>query len=57
MVEKDGDKDDTLMEEGIFRIFKDEDNLSVNTTWNNSRSIAPTEAKYFMENMFKKIKK
>lgn len=33
MVEKDGPNVDRIMEEGIFRIFKDEDGLSVNTIW------------------------
>lgn len=34
MVEKGADPDGVLMEEGVFRVFKDSDNLSANTTWN-----------------------
>ena len=33
MVEKSGPNVDRIMGEGMFRIFKDEDGLSVNTTW------------------------
>ena len=33
MVEKGYDPDGILMEEGYFRVFKDEDGLSVNSTW------------------------
>lgn len=38
MVEKN-DPNDQLMEEGVYRVFKDEDGLSVNTTWNFTRSL------------------
>ena len=38
MVEKGYDPDDELMEEGVFRVFKDKDGLSVNTSWTRSRS-------------------
>lgn len=38
MVEK-YDPYEELMEEGVFRVFKDEDGLSVNTTWNASRTL------------------
>lgn len=36
MVDKGEDPSNKLMEEGVFRIFKDQDGLSVNTTWNAS---------------------
>lgn len=38
MVEKGNDPDNELMKEGVFRVFKDKDGLSVNTTWTKSRS-------------------
>lgn len=33
MVEKGDDPDGLLMEEGVFRVFKDKDGLSVNSSW------------------------
>lgn len=33
MVEKGSDPDNELMEEGVFRVFKDQDGLAVNSTW------------------------
>ena len=33
LVEKGYDPDGILMDEGYFRVFKDEDGLSVNSTW------------------------
>lgn len=33
MIEKGEDPDNILMQEGYFRVFKDEDGLSVTTTW------------------------
>lgn len=33
MVEKGDDPNDELMDEGIFRVFRDQDGLSVNTSW------------------------
>lgn len=40
MVEKGDDTNHPLMAEGIFRVFRDQDGLSVNTTWPSStRSI------------------
>lgn len=39
MVEKGSDPNHDLMEEGIFRVFRDKDGLSVNTTW--SRTAQP----------------
>ena len=36
MVDKGDDPGDILMKEGIFRIFKDGDDLAKNTTWNYS---------------------
>ena len=33
MVEKGDDPDHKLMDEGIFRVFRDQDGISVNTTW------------------------
>jgi len=41
MVQKGDDPSNTLMEEGVYRIFKDEDGLSANTTW------SPSSAKAF----------
>lgn len=45
MVEKGEDPDNNLMQEGYFRVFKDEDGLSVPTSWPSvlapSRSINP----------------
>lgn len=45
MVEKGEDPDNILMQEGYFRVFKDEDGLSVPTSWPSvlapSRSINP----------------
>lgn len=38
MVEKGDDPDGLLMKEGVFRVFKDEDGMSVNTTWAGARS-------------------
>ena len=38
MVKKGSDPNNKLMNEGIFRVFKDEDGLSVNTTWSPSSS-------------------
>ena len=33
MVEKGDDPDEKLMDEGVFRVFKDEDGMSVNSDW------------------------
>ena len=38
MVEKGYDPDNDLMQEGVFRVFKDKDGLSVNTSWTRSRN-------------------
>ena len=38
LVEKGYDPENKLMEEGVFRVFKDKDGLSVNTSWTRSRS-------------------
>lgn len=37
MVKKVGDKDDELMEEGVYRVFKDKDGLAANSTWTYSK--------------------
>ncbi|MBR4324742.1 MAG: hypothetical protein IKP73_04335 [Bacteroidales bacterium] len=37
MVKKVGDKDDELMEEGVYRVFKDKDGLAANSTWTHSK--------------------
>lgn len=37
MVKKVGDKDDELMEEGVYRVFKDKDGLATNSTWTYSK--------------------
>ena len=39
MVEKGYDPNHQLMEEGVFRVFKDQDGLSVNTSWSGARSL------------------
>ena len=57
MVEKEGDIYGDLMEEGIFRVFTDEDGLSVNATWNPSRGISRTVVPQLMKSMMKKVKK
>lgn len=38
MVEKFNDIYDVLMDENVFRVFRDQDGLSVNATWPSSRS-------------------
>lgn len=38
MVDKGDDPDGLLMKEGVFRVFKDKDGMSVNTTWAGARS-------------------
>lgn len=38
MVEKGDDPDGELMDEGVFRVFKDEDGLSVPTTWERANA-------------------
>ena len=44
IVEKGDDPDGKLMEEGVFRVFKDEDGMSVNSDWEystvSSRSVS-----------------
>lgn len=46
MVEKGYDPNEVLMKEGVFRVFKDQDGLSINTSW-PSRSISiPSKAIY-----------
>ncbi len=57
MVDKQNDINDELMNEGIFRIFRDQDGLSVNTTWPLSGT-PPTRSinKSKLLNMFKRVK-
>ena len=40
MVKKVGDVDDELMEEGVYRVFKDKDGLAKNSTWTYSKKYA-----------------
>lgn len=44
MIEKSGDVDGELMNEGVYRVFKDEDGLSVNYTWNSTSAAPQTKA-------------
>lgn len=39
MVEKGSDPSDELMEEGVFRVFKDKDELAKNTSWDGLKSL------------------
>lgn len=39
MVKKGSDPNHKLMDEGVFRVFKDGDGLSENTSWNKTRSL------------------
>ena len=39
MVKKGNDPDHMLMDEGVYRVFKDGDGLSVPTSWNRARSL------------------
>lgn len=55
MLEKD-DPDDNLMDEGVFRVFKDGDGLSVNTEWESSKA-SRSETSNFLKSIFDKIKK
>jgi hypothetical protein len=48
MVDKGPDPDHKLMEEGVFRVFKDEDGLSVPTSWPSESRIKMQEAKYYV---------
>lgn len=50
MVEKGEDPDNILMQEGYFRVFKDEDGLSVNTTWPSV--LAPTRSVLPLKSVF-----
>ncbi|MDY3266603.1 MAG: fimbrillin family protein [Phocaeicola sp.] len=54
MVEKGSDPNHDLMEEGIFRVFKDKDGLSVNTTW--SRATQPKVNNNNFYNVFSSAK-
>lgn len=54
MVEKGEDPSGELMEEGVFRIFKDEDGLSVNTTW--TRSGFETRSAILLPEIYERIK-
>lgn len=40
MVEKGEDPDNILMKEGIFRVFRDQDNLAVYATWPEIEAVA-----------------
>lgn len=47
MVEKGSDPDHELMEEGVFRVFKDQDGLAVNTQWPSEAPNKRTASKTF----------
>lgn len=44
MIEKNGDVDGELMKEGVYRVFKDKDGLSVNYTWSSASSAPQTKS-------------
>ena len=46
MIEKSGDVDGELMKEGIYRVFKDEDGLSINYTWSSTSSAPQTKSDF-----------
>ena len=46
MIEKSGDVDGELMNEGVYRVFKDEDGLSVNYTWSSTSSAPQTKSDF-----------
>ena len=57
MVEKGDDPDGKLMEEGVFRVFKDEDGMSVNSDWEystvSSRSVSEFAGSVYSSTYFK----
>ncbi|MDO3390408.1 fimbrillin family protein [Bacteroides sp. ET489] len=55
MVEKGYDPDNELMKEGVFRVFKDKDGLSVNTSWTRSRSTIEVDSSNYYS-VFSKLK-
>ena len=46
MIEKNGDIDGELMKEGVYRVFKDKDGLSVNYTWSSTSSAPQTKSNF-----------
>ncbi len=46
MLEKSGDTYDEIMKEGIYRVFKDSDGLSVNYTWSSTNAVPQTKADF-----------
>ena len=46
MLEKNGDTYGELMDEGIYRVFKDSDGLSVNYTWSSTNAVPQTKADF-----------
>lgn len=56
MVEKNGDYYDDFMKEGIFRVFKDQDGLSVKTSW-NGYSLSRGVVQGLLNSMLANIKK
>lgn len=46
MVEKGDDPNNELMKEGVFRVFKDQDGLSINTSWPSRSIFTPSNAIY-----------
>lgn len=46
MIEKSGDTYDEIMKEGVYRVFKDSDGLSVNYTWSSTNAVPQTKADF-----------
>lgn len=57
MVEKGSDPTHELMEEGVFRVFKDQDGISVNSTWpSGTKAILPLADKEIKKSVYRFIK-
>jgi len=56
MLEKSGDTYDEVMKEGIYRVFKDSDGLSVNYTWSSTNAVPQTKADFSFSPYYDYIK-
>lgn len=56
MLEKSGDTYDEVMKEGIYRVFKDSDGLSVNYTWSSTNAVPQTKADFTFSPYYDYIK-
>lgn len=56
MLEKNGDTYDEIMDEGIYRVFKDSDGLSVNYTWSSTSAVPQTKADFSFSPYYDYIK-